>query len=91
VHVIEVRTTCLAGENEILIKPVLQSITTYAMGVFKFPAGLTEELSQIIRNFWWGDEENRRRMHWMSWDKMTRPKSLEELGSETSRSLTKLW
>jgi hypothetical protein len=50
------------------------------MGVFKFPVGLTEELSQIIRNFCWGDEENRRRMHWMSWDKMTRPKSYGGIG-----------
>jgi hypothetical protein len=69
-----------SGAKEILIKSVLQSLTTYAMGVFKFPVGLTEELSQIIRNFWWGDEENRRRMHWMSWDKMTRPKSYGGIG-----------
>jgi mannosylglycoprotein endo-beta-mannosidase len=57
------------GAKETLIKSILQSLTTYAMGGFKFPTGLTKELSQIIRNLWWGDEENRRRMHWMSWDK----------------------
>jgi hypothetical protein len=64
-----------SGAKEILIKSVLQSIATYAMGVFKFPMGLLDELQHIIRNFWWGDEEDRRRMHWMAWDKMTRPKS----------------
>jgi hypothetical protein len=64
-----------SGAKEILIKSVLQSISTYAMGVFKFPSGLIEELSHIIRNFWWGDEENRRRMHWMSWERMARPKA----------------
>jgi hypothetical protein len=69
-----------SGAKEILIKSVLQSISTYAMGVFKFPYGLIEDLSQIIRNFWWGDEEDRRRMHWMSWDKITRPKSCGGMG-----------
>jgi hypothetical protein len=53
-------------EKEILIKSVLQSISTYAMGFFKFLASLTEDLMQIITNFWWGDEEDRRRLHWMS-------------------------
>jgi hypothetical protein len=48
--------------------------------VFKFPYGLIEDLSQIIRNFWWGDEEDRRRMHWMSWDKITTPKSCGGMG-----------
>jgi hypothetical protein len=45
------------------------------MGVFKFPFGLIDELEQIIRNFWWGDEENRRRLHWLSWDRLVHPKS----------------
>jgi hypothetical protein len=64
-----------SGAKEILIKAVMQSISTYVMGVFKFPFGLIDELEQIIRNFWWGDEENRRRMHWLSWEKLVRPRS----------------
>jgi hypothetical protein len=40
-----------SGAKEVLIKSVLQSISTYAMGVFKFPAGSIEDLSHIIRNF----------------------------------------
>jgi hypothetical protein len=66
--------------KEILVKAVLQSLPTYAMGIFKFPVGLLEDLSKIVRNFWWGDEHDRRRMHWMSWDKMTRPKSQGGIG-----------
>jgi ribonuclease HI len=69
-----------SAAKEILIKAVLQSLPTYAMGVFKFPVGLTEDFSKIVRDFWWGDEENRRRMHWMSWEKMTRPKSQGGVG-----------
>lgn len=66
--------------KEILIKAVLQSLPTYAMGIFRFPVGLIEELNQVIRNFWWGDEYDRRRMHWMSWEKMVRPKSQGGVG-----------
>jgi hypothetical protein len=33
------------------------------MGVFKFPAGLIEDLERIIRDLWWGDEVNKRKMH----------------------------
>jgi hypothetical protein len=44
------------------------------MGVFQFPIGLIDELSKIIRDFWWGDEENKKKMHWMAWDKLARPK-----------------
>jgi hypothetical protein len=37
--------------KEILIKSILQSISTYAMGVFRFPLGLIDDMQQIIRNF----------------------------------------
>jgi hypothetical protein len=66
--------------KETLIKSVAQAITTYAMSVFKFPAGLCDELSQIIRDFWWGDEEEKRKVHWMAWDKLTLPKSQGGIG-----------
>jgi ribonuclease HI len=63
-----------SGGKEVLIKAILQALPVYAMSVFQFPAGLIEELNQMIRNFYWGDEHDRRRMHWLSWDKLTQPK-----------------
>ena len=69
-----------AGAKEVLVKSVLQAIPTYAMGVFKFPVGLIEDLTKIIRDFWWGDEHDRRRMHWIAWDRVTRPKSFGGVG-----------
>ena len=59
---------------------MLQTLPVYAMGMFKFLAALCEELSQIIRNFWWGDEEDRRKTHWLAWDKLTRPKAEGGMG-----------
>ena len=49
--------------KEALIKSVAQAMSTYAMSVFKFSAGLCDDLSQIIRNFWWGDEEDNKKTH----------------------------
>jgi hypothetical protein len=40
-----------SGAKEILIKSVLQSIFTYAMGVLKFLFGLVDDLEKIIRGF----------------------------------------
>jgi hypothetical protein len=59
--------------KKILIKSVLQSISTYAMGVFKFPLGLVDDLEHIIYYFWWEDD-------WLSWDNLTRPKAHGDMG-----------
>jgi hypothetical protein len=69
-----------SAAKEELIKSVAQAMSNYAMSVFKFSTGLCDELSKIIRNFWWGDEEDRKKVHWLSWDKMTKPKSHGGIG-----------
>ena len=38
---------------EVLIKSVIQPISTYAMGCFKLPIGLCNEIEVLIRKFWW--------------------------------------
>jgi hypothetical protein len=42
--------------KEVLIKSVAQDIPTYVMGVFKVPDRSCEEITQLIRKFWWGGE-----------------------------------
>jgi hypothetical protein len=41
-----------SGAKEVLIKSVAQAIPMYIMGVFKLPAKLCEEMTQLIRRFW---------------------------------------
>lgn len=69
-----------SGAKDVLIKSVIQAIATYSMSVFKFSEGLCEDLMKLTRDFWWGDENDRRRMHWMSWDKVTRRKGQGGMG-----------
>jgi hypothetical protein len=61
--------------KEILIKAVAQAIPLYVMSVFKLPLGLCDELTKLIRRYWWGAENGKRKTHWIGWDSMMRPKS----------------
>ena len=40
--------------KKVLIKAVAQAILTYTISVFKLPDSLCEDLTSMIRNFWWG-------------------------------------
>jgi hypothetical protein len=62
------KNTCSSRGKDILVKAVLQAMPTYGMGIFKFPTSLLEELDKLIRNFWWGDKHEMKRMHWVSWE-----------------------
>ncbi|XP_028113864.1 uncharacterized protein LOC114311894 [Camellia sinensis] len=53
--------------REILIKAVVQAIPTYIMSCFELPDGLCREISGMIARFWWGQREERRKIHWCSW------------------------
>lgn len=41
------------GSKEILIKYVLQAISSYGVSVFKLPITLCHEMHSILRRFWW--------------------------------------
>jgi hypothetical protein len=75
-----------SGAKEVLIKSVLQALPTYAMGIFKFSYGLCDDLMQLIRNFWWGDKENEKKVHWISWEKMIAPKCYGGMGFRDMRA-----
>lgn len=40
--------------KEVLIKVVAQAIPTYSMSCFKILDSLGDEMTSLIRNFWWG-------------------------------------
>lgn len=63
----------IAG-RETLIKSVGQTIPSYVMGVFRFPKNLCNEITRNFARFWWGSSPNKRKVHWVKWDKMCLPK-----------------
>ncbi|GJN08951.1 hypothetical protein PR202_ga26913 [Eleusine coracana subsp. coracana] len=60
--------------KEILIKAVAQAIPTYAMSCFDLTKGLCDELSSMIGRYWWSQQDKEHKMHWLSWETLTRSK-----------------
>ena len=50
------------------------------MGVFKLPFSVCDDLTRMVRNYWWGSEKGKRKTHWMAWDHIIRPKAMGGLG-----------
>lgn len=66
--------------KQVLLKTILSSMPTYSMSNLKLPVSLCKQLTSILTRFWWDAKPNDRRMAWVSWDKMTRPKNAGGLG-----------
>ena len=61
--------------REMLIKAVTQAIPVYAMSCFRIPDGICASINSMSSNFWWGQRNNERKMHWKSWDGLCSSKS----------------
>lgn len=59
--------------KEILIKTVALAILTYTMSCFKLPDSLCDKLTSMIRNIWWGQKQEEKKIFWLSWEKMCEP------------------
>lgn len=66
--------------KEILIKAVAQAIPVYAMSCFDLTKSFCEDLSSMINRYWWSQMDKENKIHWVSWDKLTKPKKDRGLG-----------
>ncbi|XP_042969098.1 uncharacterized protein LOC122301783 [Carya illinoinensis] len=53
--------------KEVLLKSVIQSIPTYCMGIFPIPKGILRNINKLMQSFWWGINNQKSKMHWLSW------------------------
>ncbi|CAA7050210.1 unnamed protein product [Microthlaspi erraticum] len=63
-----------------LIKSVLSAMPTYSMSCFKLPAGLCKRIQSAITRFWWDTKPGKKKMCWISWDRMAKSKKEGGLG-----------
>ena len=68
------------ARREVLIKSIAQSIPTYAMNCFRLPKSWCDEISSLISSYWWGQQKEERKVHWVKWDTLCIPKLEGGLG-----------
>jgi len=66
--------------KEILLKSVVQAIPIYIMSCFQIPVGICDKMRSIVSNYWWGIENENKKLHWRSWEWLTAPKALGGMG-----------
>lgn len=70
---------CLSYASQTILVIAL-AIPTYDMSVFKFPTNFCNDNDIIIRNYWWGEKGDERKIHWINWNKMCHIKDIIGLG-----------
>uniref|UniRef100_A0A453PN93 Reverse transcriptase zinc-binding domain-containing protein n=1 Tax=Aegilops tauschii subsp. strangulata TaxID=200361 RepID=A0A453PN93_AEGTS len=50
------------------------------MGVFKVPFSVCDDLTRMVRNFYWGSAEGKKKVHWRGWDNLLQPRDKGGVG-----------
>ncbi|XP_043814057.1 uncharacterized protein LOC122723980 [Manihot esculenta] len=57
--------------KEVLIKAVPSAIPVYTMSCFRLLTALYDKINSIMSNFWWGQQQNERKIYWVAWSKLS--------------------
>jgi hypothetical protein len=66
--------------REVTIKAICQAIPTYSVSCFKLSKKLCKKITAAVARFWWGGDEVNRKMHWVKWADLAKPKSYGGMG-----------
>jgi hypothetical protein len=66
--------------KDVLTKACAQAIPTFAMSCFDITMCLCDEMSVMICRFWWAQQKDEKKVHWISWRKMAQSKKEGGLG-----------
>ena len=68
------------AERITLIKATLNNLPLYYLSIFLVPKAVAMEIEKIQRNFLWGEEAGRRKIHWVVWSMVCKRKCKQGLG-----------
>jgi exonuclease III/ribonuclease HI len=66
--------------KETLIKAVAQAIPNYILSCYKMPVGCCRDIDMMLARFWWGSNDDKRKIHWVSWEKLSKSKNRGGMG-----------
>ncbi|XP_061999404.1 uncharacterized protein LOC133716758 [Rosa rugosa] len=66
--------------KDILIRVVAQALPSYAMSVFQLTKNFCDDLEQMCARFWWGSTNDKRKIHWKTWNALCNPREAGGLG-----------
>lgn len=68
------------GGKEVLLKAVALAMPVFAMSCFKLTKTTCANLTSAMSDFWWHALDHKRKIHWVSWDKLCLAKEDGGLG-----------
>ena len=74
----------LAGRS-VLIQASLAAIPSYIMQCVQLLSRILEGLDRVNRNFLWGSTDTAKKIHWVGWDKVTKPRDEGGLGLQSAK------
>ena len=74
----------LAGRS-VLVQASSSTIPNYVMQCALLPSKILDGIDRVNGNFLWGTSEQAKKVHWVGWDKITRPKAEGALGLQSSK------
>lgn len=63
-----------------MLQSVLSPIPNFAMTCFLLPKSLCKRIQTVLTRFWWDPKAGENKICWVSWDTLTKPKSMGGLG-----------
>lgn len=70
-----------------LVQSSLSTMPMYAMQSTKLPRSTCDDIDRMSRRFLWGGDEDRRKVHLVSWQNVTKPKMEGGLGFRSMRQV----
>ena len=64
----------------VLIHASSSTVPNYAMQYVDLPSKILNGIDRVNRNFLWGSTDQIRKMHWVNWKEVTKPKEAGGLG-----------
>ena len=82
----EWKANCLSlAGRRMLIQSSFADIPSYIMQCSYLPGRVLDGLDRVNRNFLWGSTNSTKKIHWVGWEKVTKPKEERGLGLQTAK------